>query len=126
MRFSVLVVVGDKNGSVGYGVGKAGEVPEAVKKAVSQAKKNLIHVHIEKASIPYMMRSKHGASKVLLSPASEGHGIVAGSAVRAVAELAGIPNLMAKVLGSRNPYNVVRATMLGFEKLKALEKGYVL
>lgn len=122
MSFSALVVVGDKMGTVGFGLGKAGEVPEAVRKAVAQARKNLVTVPLEKESIPFMVKAKFGASVLLLSPASDGSGIVAGSAVRAIAELAGIPNIMAKIYGSRNPHNVVKATFKGLKQLKSTEE----
>lgn len=122
MSFSALVVVGDKQGAVGYGLGKALEVPEAVRKAVAQAKKSLINVPLEKQTIPFVVNSKFGASHLLLSPASEGTGIVASSSVRAVAELAGIPNLMAKIQGSRNPSNVVKAVFKGLEQLSTKEE----
>jgi len=117
MSFSALVIVGDRQGTVGYGLGKAGEVPEAVKKAVAQAKKSLITIPIEKHTIPFVVNTKFGASRLLLSPASEGTGIVAGSSVRIIAELAGIPNIMAKIQGSRNPHNVVKAAFNGFKQL---------
>ena len=113
MSFSALVVVGDREGTVGFGLGKAGEVPEAVRKAVAQAKKSLVSVPLENQTIPFLVQAKFGASKLLMSPAPDGTGIVAGSAVRAIAELAGIPNLMAKIQGSRNPHNVVKATFVG-------------
>jgi len=122
MSFSALVVVGDREGTVGYGLGKAGEVPEAVRKAVAQAKKSLVSVPLENQSIPFMVQSKFGASKLLMSPAPDGTGIVAGSAVRAIAELAGIPNLMAKIQGSRNPHNVVKATFAGLRQLSTREE----
>ena len=122
MSFSALVVVGDRQGTVGYGLGKAGEVPEAVRKAVAQAKKTLVTVPLEKESIPFMVKSKFGASELLLSPAPDGTGIVAGSAVRAIAELAGIPNIMVKIHGSRNPHNVVKATFKGLKQLKGTEE----
>ena len=122
MSFSALVVVGDRQGYVGYGLGKANEVPEAVRKAVSQARKNLIHVPFENETIPYVVLTKYGASKVLMSPAPEGAGIVAGGTVRAVAELAGIPNIMAKTIGSRNPQNLVKAVFLGLSQLKTREQ----
>jgi small subunit ribosomal protein S5 len=122
MSFSALVVVGDKQGSVGYGLGKALEVPEAVRKAVAQAKKSLITVPLEKQTIPFVVNTKFGASHLLLSPASEGTGIVASSSVRAVAELAGIPNLMAKIQGSRNPSNVVKAVFQGLQQLSTKEE----
>lgn len=122
MSFSALVVVGDKEGTVGYGFGKALEVPEAVRKAVAQARKNLINVTLENNTLPYAVDSKFGASLVWLSPATDGTGIVAGSAVRAIAELAGIPNLVSKIHGSRNPQNVVKATFKGLESLTTREK----
>lgn len=122
MSFSALVVVGDKQGYVGYGLGKASEVPEAVKKAVAQARKSLIMVPMEKHTIPFVVKAKYGASRLLLSPAVDGTGIVAGSSVRAVAELAGIPNLMAKVQGSRNPHNVIKATFEGLQQLSTTEE----
>ena len=122
MSFSALVVVGDKMGTVGFGLGKAGEVPEAVRKAVAQARKSLVTVPIQKESIPFIVRAKFGASVLLLSPAPDGTGIVAGSAVRAIAELAGIPNIMAKIYGSRNPHNVVKATFKGLKQLKSTEE----
>ena len=117
MSFSALVIVGDKNGMVGYGLGKAAEVPEAVKKAVAQAKKSLVHVPLENETIPYPVEVKFNASRLLLAPCSKGRGVVAGSVVRAIAELAGIPNLMAKVQGSRNPHNVVKAAFKGLQSL---------
>ena len=122
MSFSALVVVGDREGTVGFGLGKAGEVPEAVRKAVAQAKKSLVSVPLENQSIPFMVQSKFGASKLLMSPAPDGTGIVAGRAVRAIAELAGIPNLMAKIQGSRNPHNVVKATFAGLRQLSTREE----
>ncbi len=122
MSFSALVVVGDKQGSVGYGLGKAAEVPEAVRKAVAQARKSLINVPMQKETIPFVVNTKYGASRLLLSPAKEGSGIVAGSSVRAVAELAGIPNLMAKIQGSRNPHNVIKAVFKGLQQLSTTEE----
>ena len=122
MSFSALVVVGDKQGTVGFGLGKATEVPEAVRKAEARARKSLTIVPIEKQSIPFVVRTKFGASKLLMSPASEGTGIVAGGAVRTVAELAGIPNIMTKIQGSRNPQNVVKALFLGFSELSIKEQ----
>lgn len=121
MSFSALVVVGDHQGTVGFGHGKAREVPEAVRKAVAQAKKNLVTVPLEKESIPFAVKAKFGASQVLLNPVPDGTGVVAGGAVRAIAELAGIPNLMGKIHGSRNPHNVVRATFEGLRSLMVRE-----
>jgi len=122
MSFSALVIVGDREGTVGFGLGKAGEVPEAVRKAVAQAKKSLVSIPLENQTIPFMVQAKFGASKLLLSPAPDGTGIVAGSAVRAIAEPAGIPNLMAKIQGSRNPHNVVKATFSGLRQLTTREE----
>lgn len=122
MSFSALVVVGDKHGTVGYGLGKATEVPEAVRKAEAQARKSLISVPMEKQTIPYAVTSKFGASKLLISPASEGSGVVAGGSVRVVAELAGIPNIMTKIQGSRNPQNVVKALFSGFAELSGRDQ----
>jgi small subunit ribosomal protein S5 len=122
MSFSALVVVGDREGNVGYGLGKAGEVPEAVRKAVAQARKSLISVCIENETIPFAVDSKFGASKILMRPAKVGTGIVAGSAVRAVVELAGIPNINAKIQGSRNPHNVVKAAFKGLASLASVQE----
>lgn len=122
MSFSALVVVGDRQGAVGYGLGKANEVPEAVRKAVAAAKKNLIQVPFENETIPYVVKGRYGASKMLISPAPDGAGIVAGGTMRAVAELAGIPNVMAKTIGSRNPHNVVKAAFNGLAQLKTREE----
>jgi len=121
MSFSALVVVGDGQGWVGFGHGKAKEVPEAVRKAVTQAKKNLIQVPMEHCSIPFTVQGRFNASKVLLAPRPDGSGVVAGSAVRASAELAGIPNVMGKIYGSRNASNVVRATFDALGQLQSQE-----
>lgn len=122
MSFSALVVVGDRQGTVGFGLGKAGEVPEAVRKAVAQARKSLITVPIENETIPFVVETKYGASELLMRPAPAGTGIVAGSSLRAVAELAGIPNIMAKIQGSRNPHNVVKAAFKGLSQLTTTEE----
>jgi len=116
-RFTALMIVGDGNGHVGYGLGKAAEVPEAMRKAVEDAKKNMIEVSLHGTTIPHDVLGEYGAGSVLLRPASEGTGIIAGKTVRAIVELAGIKNIRAKSLRSNNPTNVVKAT---FEALKAL------
>ena len=109
--FTALTVVGDGNGKVGFGYGKAREVPNAVSKAMEQARKNLQHVQIKDGTLYYPTRARHGATRVFMQPASEGTGIIAGGAMRAVLEVAGVKNVLAKSYGSRNPINVVRATM---------------
>lgn len=110
-RFSALVVVGDGNGTVGFGLGKAREVPEAIRKAVDKAKRELVKVPIMQGTIPHEVIGEHGATKVLLLPASPGTGVIAGSTVRAVVESVGIHNLLTKIIGSSNPHNVVKATI---------------
>ncbi len=119
-KFSALVVVGDGHGSVGYGLGKAREVPDAIKKAVSRAKKNLIKIPLKGTTIPYEITGDFGAAKVLLKPAAPGTGVIAGSAMRAIVEAAGIHDILTKCVGrTSNPYNVVYAT---FEALSQLEE----
>ena len=121
--FSALVVVGDGNGYVGYGLGKANEVPEAIRKGVEQAKKNLIRVPIVAGqTIPFEILGSFGAGKVLMMPASAGTGVIAGGAARAVFESAGLHNILAKCLGSNNPHNVVKAAFAGLSRLKTAEE----
>ncbi len=120
--FSALVVVGDGQGHVGYGLGKAREVPEAIRKGVEQAKKSLVRVPLRERSIPYDVIGKFGAGKVLLKPASAGTGVIAGGAARAVLEVAGVGDILSKCLGSNNPHNVVKATINALCQLKSAEE----
>ena len=121
-RFAALMVVGDGNGRVGYGLGKAAEVPEAIRKGIEDAKKNMITVSLKDTTIPHEVIGEFGAGKVLLKPAAPGTGIIAGKTVRAVVELAGIKNIRAKSLRSNNPANVVKATFEGLTTLRTAEE----
>ncbi|MBZ4663307.1 MAG: rpsE [Caloramator sp.] len=121
-RFSALVVVGDENGHVGVGIGKAVEVPEAIRKGIEDAKKNLIKVSLTGTTVPHDVVGEFGASSVLIMPANEGTGVIAGGPVRAVLELAGIKDVRAKSLGSNNPRNMVNATINGLSKLRTPEQ----
>ncbi|CDQ41404.1 MULTISPECIES: 30S ribosomal protein S5 [Virgibacillus] len=120
-RFAALVVVGDKNGHVGFGTGKAQEVPEAIKKAVDDAKKNLISVPIVGTTIPHEIHGQYGSGNVLLKPATEGTGVISGGPVRAILELAGVGDILTKSLGSNTPINMIRATLNGLSNLKRAE-----
>ena len=120
-RFAALVVVGDKNGHVGFGTGKAQEVPEAIKKAVDDAKKNLIKVPIVGTTSPHEIHGRFGSGNVLMKPATEGTGVISGGPVRAVLELAGVGDILTKSLGANTPINMIRATLNGLTNLKTAE-----
>ena len=117
--FTALTVVGDGNGRVGYGYGKARELPQAIQKAMQAARKHLVTVNLRKDTLQYELRGVHGATRVFMQPASDGTGVIAGGAMRAVLECAGVRNVLAKSYGSRNPINVVRATMNALEAMRS-------
>ncbi len=125
-RFSAIMVVGDGNGSVGIGLGKAQEVPEAIRKATEMAKKSMVRVAVADGTIPHGVTGKYGSGSVMLKPAVKGTGLIAGGAVRAILEVAGIHNVLTKCLGSHNPHNLAKATMAGLVELRTPEEIAVL
>ncbi len=120
-RFSALVVVGDGHGTVGYGLGKANQVPEAIRKATEKAKKTMVKMVLSGSTIPFQVTGRYGAARVLLKPASEGTGIIAGGPVRAAMEAAGVKNILTKAIGTNNPHNVVKATVEGLSQMTSPE-----
>lgn len=120
-KFTALTVVGDGNGKVGFGRGKANEVPIAIQKAMDSARRNMINVQLDNGTLQYPVKARHGASKVYMQPASDGTGVIAGGAMRAVLEVAGVHNVLAKCYGSTNPVNVVRATYNGLKMMRSPE-----
>ena len=122
MGFSALIVAGDGQGKVGFGRGKAREVPVAIKKATEDARRNMVSIQLKGNTLQHMVKSSHGASKVIMLPASEGTGVIAGNAMRAVFEVMGVANVLAKCIGSNSPINVVRATINGLQKMSTPER----
>lgn len=120
-KFTALTVVGDGNGKIGFGRGKANEVPAAIQKAMDSARRNMISVQLDNGTLQYPIKARHGASKIYMQPASDGTGVIAGGAMRAVLEVAGVQNVLAKCYGSTNPVNVVRATYNGLKQMRSPE-----